>query len=187
MKATRMALIGLIVVLSVVIFLYVDNKEYNRLVNDQKYPLVEQLENRPVSISPDSQKIEGTGLELSELYYSYPEEGLYFGFWYRNGNNLLNNEDKNWKREDGAVQFLVKVVDEEGTTYNGTTTGKAEGTFSTFQYLQVDDFTLPEEDEEEEVSEEQEQRELDLSFYPIMEDGEPNEEALFELSVPLIK
>lgn len=201
MKAIHIALIGLIVVLAAVFFLFVDNREYNALVNDQKYPVEEELDRHPASISPDSVKVEGTGIEISELYYQLdqlpeeeadtdqeaseePREGdLYLGFWYEKGNEILSNSEAGWKREEGAVQFLVKAVDEEGTTYNGETTGKIEGTFGAFQFVKIEDFIRPD-IEELDVEEE---RELDLFFYPISKSGEPNEKALFEASVPLVR
>ncbi|MCA0969730.1 hypothetical protein LCM20_03865 [Halobacillus litoralis] len=202
MKAIRIAFLGLIVVLAIVVFLFIDNRVYNQLVNDQRFPVEEELERRPGSITPDSQPVASTGIELSELYfwrYEVPAEeadedleedqiqladegNLYLGFWYPKGNDLLASGKDEWQTEEGAVQFLVKAVDEEGTTYNGTTTGKVDGTFNAFQYVKIEDFSLIEVEEEEEPVE----RDLVLSFYPISESGDPVEEPLFEQSVTLL-
>ncbi|TGB05354.1 hypothetical protein [Halobacillus salinus] len=190
MKAVQIALIGLLVVLAAGFFLYVDNREYNALVNGQELPIHKVPEEPPASISKASQKVKGTGIELSELYYrpyereseeptEEPSTGdLYFGIWYGKGNELTSDRETDWRREKGVVSFLVKAVDESGTTFNGKTTGKVDGTFSVFQFVKIEGYNFDEEGREA-------AGDLELFFYPVSKSGEPVEEALFETKVPL--
>lgn len=164
MKRVRIAIIGFILVLTVVFFFYVENKTINQLKNGQLYPMVEEPKNHPLPLTISSAKVPDTGLNITKLYTLQDQQSLYFGMWYGQEDSFLNGDDDRWKREDGVVQFLVKVVDSNGSTYNGKTVGKQEGTFSTFQYVQFDDYKLDEDSEE-----------LEVYFYPLKE-GENGEE-----------
>lgn len=160
MKKVRVAIFGLIAVLIAAVFFYVDNKEVNALKNNQTYPMVQDPRQHPEPITVSSQEIGDTKVYLTKLYSRNDARGLYLGMWYGERNTVMKNKEENWLRDEGHIEFLVKAVDSNGTTYNGHTIGTKEGTFTTFRYIQFDDFQYDKELDE-----------LDLAFYPIMDDG----------------
>lgn len=173
MKKVHIAIVGLIAVLIAVVFFYMDNRQVNALKNHQTYPLIEEPKQHPQALTASSQPIEDSGVHLTKLYSKNNANGLFFGMWYGDRNKTMKNKDGNWKREEGHIEFLVKAVDSNGTTYNGRTNGTVEGTFTTFRYIQFDDFHYGEDLES-----------IELSFYPIV-DGEesPHEHAWLETTV----
>ncbi|WP_226576604.1 hypothetical protein [Halobacillus litoralis] len=173
MKKVRLSIVGLIAVLLVAIFFYLDNRELNALINDRSYPMVEDPTQHPQPLTDKPRQIHDMDVHLTKLYSRNDAKGLYFGMWYNKRNPIMNNEEKDWRREMGEVEFLVKAVDSNGTTYNGKTNGSVQGTFTTFRYIQFDDFKYDDLDLEE----------LHLSFYPIFNEGKkalPNEQPWME-------
>ncbi|QAS51756.1 hypothetical protein [Halobacillus litoralis] len=177
MKKIRLAIFSLIALIIIVCFFYLDNRELNRLTNDQIYPMVEEPNQHPQPLTEGKLEIGDEGVHLTKLYSRNTSKGLYFGMWYGKGNNLMNNEEKKWKRKKGQIEFLVKAVDSNGTTYDGRTVGLVAGTFSVFQYVQFDGFHY-----------DQDLEELTLFFYPMIAEGDeatPNAQAWLETTIPV--
>lgn len=157
LKNIRVAVGCLCVVVMASIFFYLDNRELNALKSDQAYPMIEEPTQHPQSLTEASHKIADTPIYLTKIYSLNDSKGLYFGMWYRNGNNMMDNAEKNWQKESGEIDFLVKAVDSNGTTYDGRTNGTVDGTFSTLRFIQFDDFHYDGELEK-----------IELAFYPII-------------------
>ncbi|CDQ21165.1 hypothetical protein SAMN05192559_10652 [Halobacillus karajensis] len=173
----RLAVFSLAVVLIAAVFLYLDNREINALKGDKAYPMIEEPTQHPQPITASSFEMNDSSIHLTKLYSKSNAKGLYLGMWYGVGNNKMNNREKEWKREEGQIEFLVKAVDSNGSTYNGHTIGTSEGTFTTFRYVQFDEFRYK-----------QGMDKIDLYFYPILDEGKggtPYEHAWFETTVEL--
>ncbi|MGR9050983.1 hypothetical protein ACQ4XT_20285 [Halobacillus faecis] len=160
MKKVRVAVFSLMAVLIAAVLFYLDNKEVNALKNHQVYPMVSEPTQHPEPITVSTHEIGETKIHLTKLYSRNDAKGLYLGMWYGDRNAVMKNNEEDWLREKGHIEFLVKAVDSNGTTYNGSTIGTTEGTFTTFRYIQFDDFRYN-----------QELDTLDLAFYPMMDDG----------------
>ncbi|MCA0983944.1 hypothetical protein LCL89_07700 [Halobacillus yeomjeoni] len=176
MKGIRLAIVGFAVVIAFASYLHLENRTFNQLKDDQIYPMIDEPKNHPVPLTASAMKIKDPDIQLTRFYTSQNHDSLYFGIWYR-GDEPVKEIDKNWKREKGAVQFLVKVVDSNGTTYNGTTVGNEEGAFSTFQYVQLNDYTHHEDG-----------KDLEVYFYPIIQKeklSEPYEHPVAQATVKL--
>ncbi|MGP4069812.1 hypothetical protein [Halobacillus sp. B29] len=176
MKALRWTLYGFLAVLLIVIIFFQINKDFNQLAQGQAYPMTTSPERRPVSLTSSPLEIEGSGVQVTPLYHGLDTGKLYLGISYGKL-DLSQKKNYKWKKEDGAVQFLVKVVDTNGTNFSGKTTGTVKGTFSTFQYVQVEDFDVHEKTEA-----------LTLLFYPLMDKkgkDVPSEQPSFQVNVPI--
>jgi hypothetical protein len=173
-KKVRLAIICLIAVLIAAVFFYMDNRQVNALKNHQTYPLIEEPNQHPQALTASSQSIADSSVHLTKLYSRNNANGLFFGMYYGDRNKTMKNKERNWKRENGHIEFLVKAVDSNGTTYNGHTVGTVEGTFTTFRYIQFNDFRY-----------DQSLDTIELSFYPIVDDEEeiPHEHAWLETTV----
>lgn len=182
MKGTRIALMSLLIVLVMVIFFYLDNRTFNQLVHDRRAPTEETM-GELQSLSTKNVERDYKSIHISNLYYSGEKKKLYFGIWYRKGIDLLNDRNSKWKEEDGTVQFLVKVVNDQGTTFTGKTAGNTEATFSIFQYVTIEDFKPL---GAEEINENGGEGSLTFYFYPILKkSNNPRAQALFEATVTL--
>ncbi|MGP4076509.1 hypothetical protein [Halobacillus sp. K22] len=176
MKALRWALYGFLAVLLIVIIFFQINKDFNQLAQGQDYPMTASPERRPVSLTSSPIEVEGTDVQITPLYHGMDTGTLYLGISYGKV-DLAQKKEHKWKKEDGAVQFLVKVVDTNGTNFSGQTTGTVKGTFSTFQYVEVEDFDVHEKTDN-----------LNLLFYPLIDKkGKdiPSEQPSFQVNVPI--
>lgn len=173
MKKVRIAIVGLIAVVIAAVFFYMDNRQVNALKNHQTYPMIEEPKQHPQALTDTSQSIADSSVHLTKLYSRNNAKGLFFGMYYGDRNKTMKNKERKWKREDGHIEFLVKAVDSNGTTYNGRTKGTIEGTFTTFRYIQFDDFRYDEDLDS-----------IELSFYPMVDEEElPHEHAWLETTV----
>ncbi|RWZ55275.1 hypothetical protein EQV77_11560 [Halobacillus fulvus] len=176
MKTIRRAVVALMIVLFVAVFLYIDNKEFNQLASGAQPPLDTVVEGLVISDGPVELDM---GIHVSELYYAKEQEALYLGMWYEDRNQHL--KDEKWYKEKGAVSFLVKAVDSNGTTFTGRTEEREEGTFSTFQFVKIEDFHLIDQEEYRKGP-----NSLTFSFYPMLDKEEPRKQALFHVDIPLV-
>lgn len=139
MRNVRLAIIGFLAVLTLAVVFFFDNRELNGLTKDRLYPMMDEPRQHPQPLT-DSVTELGNGIRVTKLYSRNDSTGLYFGMWYKDQQSLINQEGGDWLREDGEIEFLVKAVDSNGTTYNTETDGIVQGTFSTFRYVQFEDF-----------------------------------------------
>ncbi len=139
MRNVRLAILGFLAVLTLAVVFFFDNRELNGLTKDRLYPMMDEPRQHPQALTSKVSEL-GNGILVTKLYSRNDSSGLYFGMWYRNQDALIEMEDVDWLLEDGEIEFLVKAVDSNGTTYNAETEGIVEGTFSTFRYVQFDDF-----------------------------------------------
>lgn len=161
MRNVRLAIIGFLAVLALAVVFFFDNRELNGLTKDRLYPMIDEPTQHPQALTSKVSDL-GNGILVTKLYSRNDSTGLYFGMWYRDGGALIDQNDEEWLLEDGEIEFLVKAVDSNGTTYNAETEGIVQGTFSTFRYVQFDDFHYDESLED-----------LHVAFYPMKrEEGE---------------